>query len=120
MADAVTWYIVDGDLPFLYDFPTQYELEYTSDGLWQIEDGTLPYKKSFAELHGFSDAPDAIWVIQDGELPYKKVFPPLYEPIEPVPPTPPTPPIEYDIQVLFKVILDSEYKQNIIVYDNGL
>lgn len=106
MADAVTWYIVDGDLPFLYDFPTQYELEYTSDVLWQIEDGTLPYKKSFAELHGFSDAPDAVWVIQDGELPYKKAFPPLYPPIEPVPPTPPTPPIEYDIQVLFKVILN--------------
>lgn len=117
MADAVTWYIVDGDLPFLYDFPTQYELEYTSDVLWQIEDGTLPCKKSFAELHGFSDAPDAMWVIQDGELPYKKVFPPLYKPVEPDPPVPPHPPIDYPLPLYIQTVTVPEYKMKVIIYD---
>ena len=84
MANTVVWRIIDGDLPFLYDFPTQYEIEYTSDVLWQISDGTLPYKKAFPHRHGFSDVPDSMWAIRDGTLPYKKTFPQMY-PIEPIP-----------------------------------
>ena len=78
MADTVVWRIIDGNLPFLYEFPTRYAIEYTSDNLWQISDGTLPYKKAFPHRYGFSDAPDSMWVIQDGELPYKKAFPKMY------------------------------------------
>lgn len=78
MADTVVWRIIDGELPFLYEFPTQYEIQYTSDNLWQITDGKLPYKKVFPHRYGFSDAPDSMWVIQDGELPYKRAFPKMY------------------------------------------
>lgn len=81
MPDTVVWRIIDGNLPFLYDFPTQYAIEYTSDVLWQISDGTLPYKNAFPHLHGFSDVPDSMWAIHDGALPYKKTFPQMY-PIE--------------------------------------
>lgn len=121
MADTVVWRIIDGDLPFLYEFPTQYDIEYTSDVLWQIEDGKLPYKKAFPQLRGFSDAPDAMWMIHNGNLPYKKAFPPLI-PIE-NPAAAPKPPYftfkgidstEFGIMEMDPLCLKNEQKTNFL------
>ena len=76
--NTVTWYITDGNLPFLNEFPIRYDAQYTSDALWQIDDGSLPYKKPFPQLTGFTDSPNKIWFQQDGELPYKLSFPEMY------------------------------------------
>lgn len=76
--NTVTWYITDGNLPFLNEFPIRYDVQYTSDALWQIDDGELPYKKAFPHRYGFTDASNIVWVIQDGKLPYKKAFPKMY------------------------------------------
>ena len=78
---AVVWSIIDGNLPFLDDFPVQYDIEYTSDALWQISDGDHPYKKAVPTNYGFTDYSDMVWIIEDGDHPYKKAFPTMY-PIE--------------------------------------
>lgn len=79
MADTVVWRIIDGDLPFLYEFPVRYDIQYTSEALWQIDDGELPHKKAFPHRYGLTDVPNAVWAIKDGELPYKRSFPPMYK-----------------------------------------
>ncbi len=79
MADTVVWRIIDGNLPFLYEFPTKYEIEYTCDVLWQISDNSLPFKKSFPYLYKLTDVPNIIWAIEDGKLPYKTAFPKMYK-----------------------------------------
>lgn len=72
---ATTWSIVDGNLPYLNDFPTQYAVEYISDGLWQIDNGELPYRISFPQLKAINGAPLSAWRVDDGCLPYLAAFP---------------------------------------------
>lgn len=73
-----TWYMVDGNLPYLNEFPQMYSIDDAPSALWKIIDGNLPYKTSFSQMHRISDAPYAIWLIEDGKLPYKKAFPKMY------------------------------------------
>lgn len=74
---ATTWSIIDGNLPFLQDFPAQYAIEYSSDALWQMNDGELPYRNAFPQLNTINDAPSTVWTIKEGMLPDKAAFPKL-------------------------------------------
>ena len=47
-----TWYIVDGNLPFLYEFPEMKVIEDAPLSVWRINDGELPFKLSFPEMKG--------------------------------------------------------------------
>lgn len=73
-----TWYIIDGDLPFLEEFPQLYQIDDAPSALWKIIDGDLPFKYSFPQMHSIDDAPDSLWKIVDGELPFKSLFPKMY------------------------------------------
>lgn len=74
------WKIVDGDLPFLDDFPELPDppINDAPDSIWRIIDGELPFKLSFSEMSGINDAPALVWRIVDGNLPTKLVFPKNY------------------------------------------
>lgn len=76
MAD---WYIVDGNLPFLYEFPEMEVIDDAPLSVWRINDGELPFKLSFPEMKGITDAPLSMWRIVDGELPFKIQFPKMYK-----------------------------------------
>lgn len=73
-----TWYIVDGNLPYLNEFPEMKVIEDAPLGVWRIIDGELPFKLSFPEMSGINDAPTLVWRIVDGNLPTKLVFPKNY------------------------------------------
>ena len=82
MAD---WYIVDGKLPFLYEFPVRPTgIEEFPASMWKIKDGELPFKQDFPQLIGITDTPLSIWRIVNGSLPYKRDFAPMY-PINDIP-----------------------------------
>lgn len=70
-----TWYIIDGDLPFLEEFPQFYQIDDAPSALWKIIDGDLPFKNSFPQMHTVDDAPNSLWKIIDGDLPFKSSFP---------------------------------------------
>lgn len=70
-----TWYIVDGNLPYLNEFPEMKTIEDAPLGVWRIVDGELPFKLSFPEMSGITDAPLSMWRIVDGDLPFKVQFP---------------------------------------------
>lgn len=74
MAD---WYIIDGDLPFLEDFPELPDPPINDAPLsvWRIVNGDLPYKLTFPDMPSIDDVPYSVWVIVDGEPPFKKTFP---------------------------------------------
>lgn len=74
-----TWKIIDGNLPFLDEFPAMQEIDDSPAPLWRITDGELPYKLSFPQMHRISDAPSNLWRIVDGDLPFKSLFPPMHE-----------------------------------------
>lgn len=75
-----TWYIKDGNLPYLEEFPHMYDkINEYPDSLWRIKDVDLPYRKSFVEMpKSIDDAPSAIWRIKDGDIPYRTTFPKMY------------------------------------------
>lgn len=72
-----TWYIRDGNLPFLNEFPEMPEINDTPLSVWKIVNGHLPFKRSFPQIYGINDAPLSMWLIIDGELPFKRSFPPM-------------------------------------------
>jgi predicted phage tail component-like protein len=74
-----TWYITDGDLPFLEEFPQLYLIDDAPNSLWKIIDGDLPFKSSFPQMHTIDDAPSVLWKIIDGDLPFKSLFPKMYK-----------------------------------------
>ena len=74
------WKIVDGDLPFKNGFPQVYTVDDAPDSLWKIIDGDLPFKSLFSRNYGITDVPLNIWAIKDGELPYRRNFPPMPDP----------------------------------------
>ena len=74
-----TWYIVDGSLPYLEEFPTMQEIDDAPLNVWRITNGNLPFKLSFPQMPAIDDAPSSIWRIIDGELPYKTTFPAMYK-----------------------------------------
>lgn len=42
-----TWYIIDGDLPFLEEFPDMFSISDAPNSVWRIINDSLPYKLSF-------------------------------------------------------------------------
>lgn len=74
-----TWYIVDGNLPYLNEFPEMKVIDDAPLSVWRIVDGGLPFKLSFPEMEGINDAPLSMWRIVDGELPFKIQFPRMYK-----------------------------------------
>ena len=42
-----TWYIIDGDLPYLNEFPDMSSISDAPNSVWRITDNSLPYKLSF-------------------------------------------------------------------------
>ena len=73
-----TWYITDGDLPFLEEFPQLHQINDAPLALWKIIDGNLPFKNSFPQMYVVDDAPNSLWKIVDGDLPFKSLFPKNY------------------------------------------
>ena len=69
-----TWYISDGDLPFLNEFPEMKEVDDAPLSFWKIINGNLPFR-NFAPMHIIDDAPLAFWRIIDGDLPFRIQFP---------------------------------------------
>ena len=45
---------------------------------WYIVDGNLPYLEEFPQMYGIDDAPNSLWKIIDGDLPFKSLFPKMY------------------------------------------
>lgn len=74
-----TWYIVDGNLPYLEEFPPMPSIDDAPNSLWKIIDGDLPFKSAFPQMPSIDDAPDYMWKIIDGELPFKTLFPEMYD-----------------------------------------
>lgn len=73
-----TWYIIDGDLPFLEEFPSLYQIDDAPLSLWKIADGDLPFKNGFPQIYVVDDAPPSLWRIIDGNLPTRLTFPKNY------------------------------------------
>lgn len=71
------WAIVDGDLPFKFEFPTLYEIDEYPTSLWRIDDD-LPFKTIFAPMYELDDSPAALWKISF-DLPFKSSFAQMYE-----------------------------------------
>lgn len=74
-----TWYIRDGNLPYLQEFPELLEFNDAPDSLWKIVNGKLPYRIVFPQLNDIDDAPNSLWRIKENNLPYKMMFPALYK-----------------------------------------
>lgn len=100
-----TWYIVDGNLPFLYEFPEMKVIEDAPLGVWRIVDGELPFKLSFPEMPGINDAPLSMWRIVDGDLPFKLQFPKM----------PSRPRKEKPSNARIQTIILKDYDQEIII-----
>ena len=49
-----TWYIIDGDLPFLEEFPAMPTIDDAPATIWRITDGDLPYKIQFPKMYKVS------------------------------------------------------------------
>lgn len=73
-----TWYINDGDLPFLNEFPEMKEIDDAPLSFWKIINGNLPFR-NFSPMHTVDDAPLAFWRIVDGDLPFRVQFPKMYK-----------------------------------------
>lgn len=73
------WKIIDGNLPFIDEFPQSYVINDVPVMLWRIIDGELPYKTVFPLMYSIDDAPLSFWRIKDGDLPYRLVFPKMYK-----------------------------------------
>ena len=74
-----TWYIVDGNLPYLEEFPIMQGIDDVPLSVWRIVDGELPFKLQYPEMFGINDAPLSMWRIVDGDLPFKLQFPKMYD-----------------------------------------
>lgn len=74
------WKIADGDLPFKNGFPQIYVVDDAPPSLWRIIDGNLPTRLTFSKNYGITDVPLGIWAIKDGELPYRRNFPLMPDP----------------------------------------
>ena len=75
----LSWFIIDGNLPYKNLFPEMKTIDDAPLGVWRIVDGELPFKVSFSEMKGVTDAPLSMWRIVDGELPFKLQFPKMYD-----------------------------------------
>lgn len=77
----MAWYIVDGDLPFEYEFPQTYTIDDAPAIFWRIVDGNLPFRSAgYPQMYNSIDeAPVSFWRIIDGKLPFRITFPKMYK-----------------------------------------
>lgn len=75
----LSWFIIDGNLPYKNLFPEMKMIDDAPLIVWRIVDGELPFKLSFPIMKGVTDAPLSMWRIVDGELPFKIQFPKMYK-----------------------------------------
>ena len=75
------WKIIDGDDPFLSEFPEMFDREDFEPiaSFWNIIDGDLPFRQSFPQMYNVNDIPASFWRIKDGDLPYRLAFPKMYK-----------------------------------------
>lgn len=74
------WYIRDGDIPYLNEFPEM--ISAITDGpniKWHSKYGNIPYQPAFPDTIKFTDAPLSMWIMNDGNIPYKSIFPKMYK-----------------------------------------
>ena len=76
---AYEWKIIDGNLPFLSEFPQMYTVNEPLASFWDIIDGALPFRPSFPQMYTVDDVPTSFWRIKDGNLPYRLTFPKMYK-----------------------------------------
>lgn len=77
--DSYKWKIIDGDLPYLDEFPQMYTVNEPLASFWDIIDGALPFRPSFPQMYTVDDAPVSFWRIKDGNIPYRLAFPKMYK-----------------------------------------
>lgn len=75
-----TWYITNGNLPYLNEFPDMPVINDAPNLVRRITNGSLPIKLAFPKNYGITDVPLGIWAIKDGDLPYRRNFPPMPDP----------------------------------------
>lgn len=76
------WKIIDGDDPFLSEFPEMFDREDFEPiaSFWNIIDGDLPFRPSgYPQMYNVNDIPVSFWRIKDGDLPYRLAFPKMYK-----------------------------------------
>ena len=73
------WKIIDGDLPFLSEFPQMYTVTEPLASFFFIVDGDLPYRDSYPQMYTVNEVPNSYWRIIDGDLPYRLGFPKMYK-----------------------------------------
>ena len=76
---AYEWKIIDGDTPFLSEFPQMYDEFEPIPYFWNIVDGASPYRNSFPQMYTVNDVPLSLWKIIDGVPPYRLAFPQMYK-----------------------------------------
>ena len=74
------WKIIDSDLPFKIPFSQMYTINDAPTSVWRIINGNLPFELTFPKNYGITDVPLNIWAIKDGDLPYRRNFPPMPDP----------------------------------------
>lgn len=71
----MAWEIIDGNLPFIEDFPQMLDINNVPGTIWKIKDNNLPYRLSFVEMPNINDIPISFWNIKGNNLPYRVAFP---------------------------------------------
>ena len=71
---AYEWKIIDGDLPFLSEFPQMYNVNEPLASFFFIVDGDLPYRDSYPQMYTVTEAPESFRQIEDGDLPFRRQF----------------------------------------------
>lgn len=99
------WKIIDGNLPFIDEFPQSYEMNDVPVTLWRIIDDQLPKRTAFPAVHMIDGAPVSLWRIIDGDDPFRLAFPKM----------PKTPKIEKRYKGKHQTVIIPVYKQTVIV-----
>ena len=76
------WKIIDGDDPFLSEFPKMFDREDFEPiaSFWNIIDGDLPFRPSgYPQMSTVNEVPNSYWRIIDGDDPFRLTFPKMYK-----------------------------------------
>lgn len=77
------WKIIDGDDPFLSEFPEMFDREDFEPiaSFWNIIDGDLPFRPSgYPQMLTVNEVPNSYWRIIDGDDPFRLAFPEMPKP----------------------------------------
>lgn len=138
-----TWYIRDGDIPYLEEFPEITEINDYPISLWRIDEDTeyvddkpykkdIPYREGFPEMCGIDDTPASLWIIIEGssynkdtpykkDIPFRSSFPEMHKVFREIKTTP----IRKKVimrTIRTKVIVDKPFTEGVAlskIYSNG-